>query len=144
LSDKAQTSDANILGLKKAPENTVHQGTNANYPDKALESLQRGNVENQEEEEEHIYKIALEDALKGNSPVVREWNADDHDEIEEQVAFRFGRRECSREFLSAGADHHGSDRQHSQNESRPQRLQEGQNILGPSEQDETAQEKKSE
>ncbi|PYX50604.1 MAG: hypothetical protein DMG76_34260 [Acidobacteria bacterium] len=55
-----------------------------------------------------------------------------------------GRRECSREFLSASAQHHGCDRQHSENESRPHWLQEGQNILGPSEQDETTQEKKSE
>jgi len=99
---------------------------------------------NHKDKEEHIYNITLKDTLKGNSPVIREWNANNHDEIKEQITLRFGRRECSREFLSASAEHHGTHRQDSEKESRSQWLQKGQNILGPSEQDETTQEKKSE
>jgi hypothetical protein len=76
--------------------------------------------------------------------VIRKRNANNHDEIKEQIALRFGRREGSREFLSVTTEHKGPHRQHSKNESRSQWLQKGQNILGPSEQDETTQEKKSE
>jgi hypothetical protein len=97
-------------------------------------------LRNQQDKEEHIYNITPKNTLKGKPPVVRKWDAKNHDEEKEQIALRLGRRECSREFLPATTENQGCHCQDRENESWSHWLQKRQNILGSPEHDETAHE----
>ena len=80
-----------------------------------------------------------QNAFEGKAPVVGKGDAENHEGEEKEIALRLGRRQDGGKFPSMAAENQGRHCKHGQHERGSHRLQEGQDVLGPRQQHETAE-----